>query len=150
MSARRPASPERAAMLVSLVRLAGSWLFYALLFEHGEEAGGLVVLFLLAFETRLVVGAVILGAWAAGVERAALGRVRGRRHVSGEDHALALALPLRVGEGDSREQRGRVGMARLAVESRPVGDLHDLAEVHYGDPVRDVFDHGEVVGYEDV
>src|SRR5215210_8108669 len=41
-------------------------------------------------------------------------------------------------------------MAGLGVERLPVGDLYYLAEVHYGDPVRDVLDDGEVVGDEDV
>ena len=31
-----------------------------------------------------------------------------------------------------------------------VADLDDPAEVHHGDPRRDVPDHGEVVGDEDV
>ena len=84
-------------------------LLYALALEHGEEACGLMALFLLLFEAWLVVGAVVLGARAAGVERATHGRVRGRRHVSGEYYALALALLLRVGDGDGREQRGGVG-----------------------------------------
>src|SRR5215211_293436 len=126
---------ERAETLFSAVRSASFGLLYVLAFKHWEKAGCPVVLFLLLFEGGLVVGAVVLGTRAAGVERATLGRVRRRRHVSGEDHALALALLLRVGHGDGREQRGGVGVARHAVESRPVGDL---------------FDHGEVVGYEDV
>src|SRR5215217_3796079 len=141
---------ERAETLFGAVRSASFGLLYVLAFEHGEKAGCPVALFLLFFESGLVIGAVVLGARAAGVERATLGRVRGRRHVSGEYHALALALLLRVGDGDGREQRGGVGVTRLAIESGPVGDLYDLAEVHHGDPVRDVFDHGEVVGYEDV
>src|SRR5215210_7062737 len=137
-------------MLFSLVRRAGSGLVYALALEHREEAGSPVALFLLFFEARLVLGAVVLRPRTAIVEVAPAGRVRGRWHVSGDDHALALALLLRVGDRDGREQRGGIGVARLAVERRPVGDLHDLAEVHHGDPVRDVLDHGEVVGYEDV
>ena len=117
--------------------------------EDGEEAGGLVATF--PVRSRSACGrAVVLGARAAGTERAAFRRVYGRRHISGEDHALVFALLLRIGDGDGGEERGGVGMARLAVESVSVGDLYDLAEVHHGDPVRDVFDHGEVVGYEDV
>ena len=91
-------------MLFSVVRSTCFRLLYVLAFEHGEKAGCPVALFLLFFESGLVIGAVVLGARAAGVERATLGRVRGRRHVSGEYHALALTLLLRVGDGDGREQ----------------------------------------------
>src|SRR5215218_2482591 len=146
----RRRKPERAETLFGPVRRAGSWFLYALALEHREEAGSPVILFLLRVETRLVLGAVVLRPRTAGVEVAPAGWVGGRRHVSGENHALALALLLWVGDRDCREQRGGVGVARLAVERRLVGDLHDLVEVQHGDPVRDVFDHGEVVGYEDV
>src|SRR5215203_2295706 len=137
-------------MLFDLVRRAGTWFLYPLILKHGEEAGSLMVIFLLRVEARLVLGAVVLRPRTAVVEVAPAGRVRGRWHVSSDDHALALALLLGVGDRDGREQRGGVGVARLAVERRPVGDLHDLAEIHHGHPVRDVLDHGEVVGYEDV
>src|SRR5215203_1841489 len=137
-------------MLFDLVRRAGTWFLYPLILKHGEEAGSLMVIFLLRVEARLVLGAVVLRPRTAVVEVAPAGRVRGRWHVSSDDHALALALLLGVGDRDGREQRGGVGVARLAVERRPVGDLHDLAEIHHGHPVRDVLDYGEVVGYEDV
>src|ERR687897_2772670 len=137
-------------MLFSAVRRACFGLLYALALEHGEEAGSLVVHYLLRVETRLVLGAVVLRPRTAVVEVAPAGRVRGRWYVSGDDHALALTLLLRVGDRDGREQRGGVGVARLAVERRLVGDLHDLAEIHHGHPVRDVLDYGEVVGDEDV
>src|ERR671912_462969 len=112
---KRRRKPERAEMLFSPLRRACSGLLYALALEHGEEAGSLVVHFLLRVETRLVLGAVVLRPRTAVVEVAPAGRVRGRWHVSGDDHALALALLLGVGDRDGREQRGGVGVARLAV-----------------------------------
>src|SRR5215204_5961210 len=137
-----------------------------LAFENGEEAGCAVALrraaglgagtnlgpdlVPLRLESGLVVGAVVLGAGAAGVEGAALRGVGRGRHVAGEDHAPPLAFLVGVGYGDGREQRGGVGVARLVVERVPVGDLHDLAEVHDGDPIGDVLYHGEVVGDENV
>src|SRR5215208_3551260 len=102
-------------MLFSLVRRAGSWFLYALALEHREEAGSPVIHFLLRVETRLVLGAVVLRPRTAVVEVAPAGRVRGRWHVSGDDHALALALLLGVGDRDGREQRSSVGVTRLAV-----------------------------------
>src|ERR687898_352454 len=83
-------------MLFSAVRRACFGLLYALALEHGEEAGSLVVHYLLRVETRLVLGAVVLRPRTAVVEVAPAGRVRGRWHVSGDDHALALALLLDV------------------------------------------------------
>src|SRR5215204_1960600 len=137
-----------------------------LAFENGEEAGCAVALrraaglgagtnlgpdlVPLRLESGLVVGAVVLGAGAAGVERAALRGVGGGRYVAGEDHAPPLAFLVGVGDGDSGEQRGGVGVARLVVERASVGELHDLAEVHNGDAVGDVLYHGEVVGDKDV
>src|SRR5918995_1459321 len=147
---KRRRKPYRAEMLFSPVRRAGSGLLYALALEHGEEAGSLVVHFLLRVETRLVLGAVVLRPRTAVVEVAPAGWVRGRRYVSGDNYALPLALLLGVGDRDCREQRGGVGVAWIAIERRLVGDLHDLAQIHHGHPVRDVLDHGEVVGYEDV
>ena len=41
-------------------------------------------------------------------------------------------------------------MAGLGVDLRLGADLHELAEVHHRDPVRDVADHREVVGDEQV
>ena len=41
-------------------------------------------------------------------------------------------------------------MQRVVVERLPVGQLHDLAEVHHGHAVRDVTDHREVVGDEQI
>src|SRR5215204_4932704 len=118
-------------MLFDLVRRAGTWFLYPLVLKHGEEAGCIVTLFLLFFEGRLVLSAVVLGARTAVVEVAPAGRVRGRWHVSGYDHTLALALLLGVGDRDGREQRSSVGVTRLAVQGRPVGDLYDLAQVHH-------------------
>jgi hypothetical protein len=41
-------------------------------------------------------------------------------------------------------------VTRRAVDLLGIGDLHDPAEVHHGDPVRDVPDDGQVVRDEDV
>src|SRR5829696_8612744 len=91
-------------LFLGAVRCAGRWLFYTLAFQHGEEAGGQVTLLLLRIEVRLVLLAVVLGPRAAGVEVASGRRVRGRGHVSGNDHALPLALLLGVGDRDGRKE----------------------------------------------
>ena len=54
-----------------------------------------------------------------------------------------------VGDGHGREERLRVGVGRPLVDVRAVADLDDLAQVHDGDPVRDVPHHGQVVRNEE-
>ena len=72
-------------------------------------------------------------------------RVDRAGHVAGEADPLAgLAAP-GVGHRDGREHRHGVGVARAVVEVVAVADLDDLAEVHHGDPVRDVAYDGQVV-----
>ena len=48
------------------------------------------------------------------------------------------------------QQGARVGMARIAEELVGRRRLHDLAEVHYGDAIGDVFHNREIVADEDV
>src|ERR687894_515521 len=150
----------------NLPRLAGpvgrgrGWLVYRLALLDREEACGevgacsvagfVVGGTVLRYKSWLVLHAVRLRARAAGVEGASLRRVRRGGDVAREDYAAALPLLLGVGDGDGREERVSVGVARLAVEPPAVRDLHYLAEVHHRHPVRDVLDHREGVGDEDV
>lgn len=55
-----------------------------------------------------------------------------------------------VRDGDGREQRLGIGVERVAVQLLRAGDLHDLAQIHDGHTVRDVLDHGKIVGHEQV
>ena len=66
--------------------------------------------------------------------------------------ALGLPLGLNDGvrDGDGREQRLGIGVERVAVQLLRAGDLHDLAQIHDGHTVRDVLDHGKIVGHEQV
>src|SRR5439155_24001988 len=50
----------------------------------------------------------------------------------------------------SREERTGVRVLRLAVELSARRNFDDVAEIHDEDPVRDVADHVQVVGDEDV
>src|SRR5215212_4664522 len=70
--------------LFGAVRLVCLRLFYALPFEDGEEAGGLVTFFFLRLQGRFLICAEVLGAGAAGMEGAALRGVGGRRYITGE------------------------------------------------------------------
>ena len=85
---------------------------------------------------------------AAGVEVASRRRIDGAGHVAGQQHALSLQS--RLGQGDRRQQRLGVGMARRVEQRGLVTDLDDAAQVHHRNPRRDVLDHRQVMGDEQV
>ena len=101
-------------------------------------------------ELRLLHLALLLGLPAAGVEAAALGWVRRRRHIPDEHDLLALATQSGIGDGHGGEQGLRIGMGRVFVDLVLGSQLSHLAEIHDPDPVRDVPDDGQVVSDEDV
>src|SRR5688500_15664137 len=82
---------------------------------------------------------------AARVEDTAPRRPQGARHVTGKDDAFALSLQRRVRDRYCGEQRLRVWVQWVVVDLVAVGKLHQLAEVHDGDPVADVAHDCEVV-----
>ena len=94
-------------------------------------------------EDRLVVAALgELGVRAPGVEPAARGRIDRARHVALEDDALLRRGEVRVRDGHRGQERPRVRVLRVAVESRPVRHLDDLPQVHHRHPVGHVLDDG--------
>ena len=84
----------------------------------------------------------------ARMKRATARRMNGRRHVAGENDALAL----RVGIHDRhrREQRLGVRMFRRATEAPGFARFDDATEIHHEDAVADVFHHREIVRNEQV
>ena len=58
--------------------------------------------------------------------------------------------PVEVRVGHGAHQRLRIGMHRLGEEEMAGGDLDDPAVRQNRDPVRDIVDHGQVVGDEQV
>ena len=97
---------------------------------------------------RLLGRAAGLRVRAAGPEPAARRRIDRARDVAGEDDPLAAPFDPRVGDRYGRDERLRVGVQRPAEQVVHGGGLDDLAEVHHGDPVGEVPDHGEVMGDE--
>src|SRR5437762_2566503 len=83
---------------------------------------------------------------AARAKHAAARRIGRARDIALQDDALAALL--RVGIWNRRQQRLRIGMPRRLADLPSGTDLHDLAEIHDGDPVRDMAHHGDVVGDE--
>src|SRR5689334_21019256 len=88
------------------------------------------------------------GHGAARVKAAAGGRRGGLGRVAGELAPFALRLRLR--HGDGRQQRLRVRVQRAREDLFGIRLFDDLAEVHHGHAVGDVFNHREVVRDEKV
>ena len=63
-------------------------------------------------------------------------------------HTLTGTLGEGVGLGNGGQQSLGIGMQGMLVQIVAVGHLHQLAEVHDADAVREVLDHGQVVGDE--
>ena len=87
------------------------------------------------------------GQLAAGTETAAAGRCQWRWQL-GMHFGGGVDLGERIGFGARLDQQLAVGVCRLGVQRVGLGHLAQLAEIHNRDPVRDVFDHGKVVGDE--
>jgi hypothetical protein len=69
-----------------------------------------------------------------------------RRHLPADHRQLARAALRR---GQRGEQLLRIRMLRRAHEIAALGELHDLARVHHGDPVGHARDDAEVVRDEE-
>jgi hypothetical protein len=74
----------------------------------------------------------------------------GGRNLALQDDRNPGPFLLRVGEGDRRDQRLGVRVEWLFEDRVGVGGLDDAAQVHDGDAIRDVANHGQVVGDEEI
>lgn len=61
-----------------------------------------------------------------------------------------LSLFLWIGDRDRGQKSLCVGMKRVLVKLLGLGYFHDLAEIHHGDAIRDVLDHGKPVRDEEI
>ena len=59
-------------------------------------------------------------------------------------------LQFRLGYRNHRAGRTRVGMGGVRVDVVTGADLNQAAQIHHPDPVRQVPDHGQVVGDHEV
>ena len=99
-------------------------------------------------ELRHFAAAAVDHVGAAGVEAAARRRIERARDLSLQHNPAALCPRFR--HRDRGQQRAAVGMARFREQRVRRRRLDDLAEIHHGDAVGDVLDHGEIVRDEDV
>ena len=114
-----------------------------LLVQFGQaDAGGLVSVVFQRLETWPSGLAAFLGVGAAGVERAAAGRVERRRRVAGQQDAFAGALAVGIGQRHRADKRLGVRVLRALEDLRRRADLDDAAEVHHCNAVGDVLDDG--------
>ena len=93
---------------------------------------------------------------AAALDRDAAARMEAAtgRNIGGIGHGIAEADVRHAAAGlrrqHARQQRLRVGMARITEQRVGLVPLHDAAEIHHGHLARDMLDHREVVADEDV
>ncbi len=90
----------------------------------------------------------ILGHVTAGMKAAAGGRVHGAWDIPLQEDFLAddIGVPY----GDSRQQGFRIGMTGVLKKLIPAGHLHDLTQVHDGNPVADMAHHSQVMRDEEI
>ena len=86
---------------------------------------------------------------ASGMKNTSGGRIAGARQIAREQDPLPTSFLAWVGNRHSRHQRVSVRMQRLRVKRVTVGDLHDLAQVHHRDPIRNMADDRQIVRNED-
>ena len=70
------------------------------------------------------------------------------RHLTGCHIVLCLSGVINTRNG--RQQRLRIRMQRIAVNHLGRGVLDNAAQIHHGQVIADVFDHGQIVGDEQV
>ena len=97
---------------------------------------------------RLLDPAAIERIRATRVEAAAGRKLDRTGHIAGKNDALALDGGIR--HRNRREQRFGIRMQRIAEQRARRRDFDDPAEIHHGDPVADVLDHGEIVRDEEI
>ena len=83
-----------------------------------------------------------------GVKGTAARGVDGRRYVAGENDALALGV--RVHDGNGGDESLRVRVLRRTAGSSGVAGLHDAAKIHDENATADVLDDGKVVSDEKI
>jgi hypothetical protein len=81
---------------------------------------------------------------------ASAGRIYRTWQVPLDDYPLPLALVVRVGHRDRREQGAGVRMKRVCIKLVAVRQFDQLTKIHYPDAIAYVLDNREVVGDKQV
>jgi hypothetical protein len=93
--------------------------------------------------------AKVLSQNAARVKAAPAGGIERAGNVTAHEAVSSGGLDLRVRDGSGRQERLGVGVNWLFVQSLTVSDLDDFAQVHDGNPVRNVSQGRKVVRDEE-
>jgi len=92
--------------------------------------------------------AACLGIGTAGMEMTARRRFDRAGNITLQNGLLASDG--RVGDGYRRQQRLGIGVLRVGKQGFLVGVFDDFAQIHHRDAMADVFDHGQIMGDEQV
>jgi hypothetical protein len=107
----------------------------------GDEVPGLDGL-----ERRIVGRAAVARVRTAAGKAATAWDGAGARKIPGQ--AMPVTGLVRVGRRDCGQERPRIGVRGTGEEVVRSSDLHDSAEIHHGDAVRDVPHDREIMGNE--
>ncbi len=96
-------------------------------------------------QLRVALAAAGLRLQAARMELTAGWRIKRTRDFSFQKDVFPLGFNLRIGNRYGCKKRPGVGMKGIAIQIAPGGNFHDITQVHDGDPIADMPDHGQVV-----
>ena len=82
------------------------------------------------------------------MERATTWRIQRRRYVALQDDAVTPFSAIWLWHGG--EKRAGIWVRRLCKERRGWRGLHNLAEIHHGDAITEMFHHAQVMRNEEV
>lgn len=111
---------------------------------RGEMAGAYLP------ELRALVGALLVRIGAAGAETAAARRIQRARDIALKRDALRGSRRLGVCLGDCRDKASCIGVDAVRDKLEAVRKLHEFAEIHNADAVRDMANDAEIVGNKQI
>ena len=101
-------------------------------------------------ELRALVGALLVRIGAAGAETAAARRIQRARDIALKRDTLRGSRRLGVCLGDCRDKASCIGEDAVRDKLEAVCKLHEFAEIHNADAVRDMANDAEIVGNKQI
>ena len=101
-------------------------------------------------QRRHLVLAPLFADRATCMKRATSGRIQRTGDFAGQHDALAAALNGRVGDGNGGDQCLSIRVQRILVETIPVRQFDNAAQIHHRDSVANMPDGGEIMRDEQV
>jgi len=88
--------------------------------------------------------------WTAWMESASSRRIHRGRDLALDQDRDAFALLDRIRNRNGAQEGLGVRMLGRVIDGHPIGNLHDLAQVHDRHPIREVSNHRQIMGDENV